>query len=109
MLCYQTEWQKKILIKYGNQMTLLDATYRSTRYALPLFFICVRTNVCYATVCAFVIQHETSACILEALQILKEWNPAWKLNCFLVDFCQEEIKVRCELFKGLSFVININF
>lgn len=38
MYCYQTHWQKRLLKIYGNQITLLDATYRTTRYALPFFF-----------------------------------------------------------------------
>ena len=33
--------------QYGNDMVLLDATYRTCKYALPLFFLCVRTNVNY--------------------------------------------------------------
>ena len=37
LLCYQTKEQKRLLLKYGNDMCLLDATYKTTRYALPLF------------------------------------------------------------------------
>ncbi|KAG8445920.1 hypothetical protein GDO86_010642 [Hymenochirus boettgeri] len=44
LFCYQTEWQKNLLSLYGNDITLLDATYRTTRYALPLYFKCVLLN-----------------------------------------------------------------
>ncbi|OCT81572.1 hypothetical protein XELAEV_18028395mg [Xenopus laevis] len=71
------------------KIPLLDATYRTTRYALPLFFIYVRTNVCYAVVGAFVIQQETAVHIEEALQT---WNKKWNAKYFMVDFCLEEIK-----------------
>ncbi|KAG8456367.1 hypothetical protein GDO86_002228 [Hymenochirus boettgeri] len=71
LFCYQTEWQKNLLSLYGN-ITLLDATYRTTRYALPLYFICVRANVCYLIVGAFVIQHERTEFIQEALCLLKD-------------------------------------
>ncbi|XP_075070539.1 uncharacterized protein LOC142159545 [Mixophyes fleayi] len=105
ILCYQAEWQQKLLQMYGNQITLLDATYRTTRYALPLFFLCVRTNVCYAIVGAFVIQQETSACIQEALEIFKKWNLNWNPKCFLVDFCLEEINAISQLFKDTQILL----
>lgn len=75
LFCYQSEWQKKMLQMYGS-ITLLDATYRTTRYALPLFFL--RTNVCYSVVATFVAQEETCSSIEEALLMFKEWNPNWK-------------------------------
>ena len=37
LFCYQTQQQRKLLLKYGNDMCLMDATYKTTRYALPLF------------------------------------------------------------------------
>ena len=56
-------------------MSLLDATYKTTKYELPLFFLCVKTNVGYIVVADFIIQGETSEKIQEALDILKSWNP----------------------------------
>ena len=41
------------MTRYGNEMTLLDATYKTTRYNLPLFFLVVKTNVNYAVVGGF--------------------------------------------------------
>ena len=41
---HQDNWQKELLVKYG---TLIDATYKTTKYDLALFFLCVRTNVNY--------------------------------------------------------------
>ena len=46
----QTQWQKELLKHYGNNISLIDATYKTTRYDLALFFICVRTNVGYSVV-----------------------------------------------------------
>ena len=45
LFVYQSGWQKRLLSKYGNELVLLDATYRTTRYALPLFFLVVKTNI----------------------------------------------------------------
>jgi len=39
---------------YGSKMSLIDATYKTTRYDLALFFIAVRTNVGYIIVAEFV-------------------------------------------------------
>ncbi|XP_063787286.1 uncharacterized protein LOC134936231 isoform X2 [Pseudophryne corroboree] len=105
LLCYQTEWQQSLLKTYGNQMTLLDAAHRSMGRALPLFFICVRTNLSYVIVGVFVVQQETAACIQEALRIFKEWNADWNPHCFLVDFCQEEISAVSALFKDTKILL----
>ena len=40
---HQTKWQGEMLVKYGNTMTLIDATYKTTLYDVPLFFVTVRS------------------------------------------------------------------
>lgn len=47
---HQQQWQQRLMVKYGNEISLLDATYKTTNYALPLFFVCVKTNNGYAVV-----------------------------------------------------------
>ena len=69
---HQTEWQRELLKRYGNTISLIDATYKTTRYELALFFICVRTNVGYSVVAEFVVQSENSENIQEALTILTQ-------------------------------------
>ena len=90
LLCHQTDWQRRLLCMYGS-MTLLDATYRTTKYSMPLFFLCVRTNVCYTIVGSFITQREDAASIQEALEIFKAWNPTWEPASFIVDFSLAEI------------------
>ena len=68
---HQRRWQRTMLCTYGNCITLIDATYKTMRYDLPLFFVCVRTNVGYCVVAEFVTQSETAEAIREALQMLK--------------------------------------
>ena len=53
LLVHQNDWQRRLLARYGYTC-LLDATYKTTKYALPLFFLCVRTNVDYVVVAEFV-------------------------------------------------------
>lgn len=98
---HQTSWQKRLMAKYGNEMSLLDATYRTTRYALPVFLLCVPTNVNYMTVATFVTENEDTASITEALGILKIWNPMWKPKYFMCDHAEEEIKSLESVFPGM--------
>ena len=46
----QSKWQGRLLQKYGNELSFLDATYKTTCYALPLFFLVVKTNFDYQIV-----------------------------------------------------------
>lgn len=101
LFAHQTEWQKRLLVYYGNEITLLDATYKTMRYELPLFFLVVKTNVNYIVVGSFVIQHETTKSIEEALNIFKKWNPKWSPRFFMTDFCHEEINAIERIFPGM--------
>lgn len=100
LFCYQTQQQRRLLLKYGNDISLMDATYKTTRYALPLFFLCVRTNVSYQMVGTFVVQYSTTEAITEALQIFQNWNPEWNPRYFMTDFAEEEINALENVFKG---------
>ena len=90
LLVHQTDSQKHLLKRYGNHICLLDATYKTTKYAIPLFFLALKTNVDYQVVGSFAIQDETTEAITEALGVLKSWNPSWKPRMFMVDNCEEE-------------------
>jgi len=87
---HQESWQRDLLLKYGSTITLIDATYKTTKYDLALFFLCVPTNVNYAVVAEFVVQFETAECISEALSIIKQWNPKWCPPYFMTDYSDAE-------------------
>ena len=55
---HQTKWQRHLMAHYGSEICLLDATYKTVRYALPLFFVCFKTNVGYQVVGSFISQYE---------------------------------------------------
>lgn len=99
LVVYQSHWQRRLLARYGS-MCLLDATYKTTRYSLPLFFLCVRTNVDYAVAAVFVAQSENSAIISEALELIRSWNSDWHPSWFMVDFCEAEIQALESVFTG---------
>jgi len=94
----QEKWQKAQLIQYGNTVTLMDATYKTTKYSIPLFFVCVKTNVSYSVVAEFVTQSETIDDIHEALSVIKLWNPDWEPKFFLTDYSDVEIGAINKLF-----------
>ena len=80
---HQEKWQSELLIRYGNNLSLMDTMYKTTKYDLPLFFLCVRTNSKYMIVAEFIVQSESADSILESLNIIRQWNPAWNPNFFV--------------------------
>ena len=70
----------------------MDATYKTTKYELALFFVAVKTNVGYTAVADFVLQSETAEQIAEALKILSSWNPKWQPPYFMIDYSEAEIE-----------------
>ena len=100
LLVYQNEWQRKLLLRYGNHLSLMDATYKTMRYAVPLYQIVVKTNVGYSTVATFVVQKEDVASLTQALQVLCEWNPTWRPFAFMVDGDEKEEAAINALFPG---------
>ena len=45
LFVYQNGWQRRLFSRHGKELTLLDAAYWKKRYALPLFFVVVKTNI----------------------------------------------------------------
>ncbi|XP_065215356.1 uncharacterized protein LOC135842015 [Planococcus citri] len=90
MLCVQLEEHQHLLKRYRS-VVLLDATYKTSRYALPLFSLVVKTNVGYIVCGIFIIQYENSKSIAEALNVFKQWNSEWVPEYFIVDFSEAEM------------------
>ena len=101
LFVHQTKWQKRLLNKYGNELTLPDATYKTTRYAFPLFFF----SVGYQVVGSFVIQDECASSIREALHIIHQWNPHWNPAAFMTDYCEQEKMAVMSQFPGRELCI----
>ena len=66
LFIFQLKWQKRLLLEYGNELSLSHATYRTTRYALPLFFLVLKTNVGYQVVAIFVTESKSTKSIMES-------------------------------------------
>ena len=71
---HQSKEMKNMYKRYGNDIILLDATYKITRYALPLFFVVAQTNVNFQVCCVIGLQEGSTEMITKALKIFKEWN-----------------------------------
>ena len=79
---------------------MLDATYRTTRYALPLLFLVVKINIDYQIVAVFGTENETEESIEEALSIITTWNETVNSMYGMTDYCAEKFKVIEKVFKG---------
>ena len=110
LFVYQNGWQR-LFSRYGKELTLLDATYRTTRYALPLFFMVVKTNIDYQIVAVFVTENETEDSTQEPLSIIKSWNKDVSPTYGMTDYCTEEFKAMENIFEGMLSVnyFNITF
>ena len=100
LVVYQADWQRQLLLRYGQELVFLDATYRTTRYAVPLFFLCVHTNDGYIVVGIIILEREDSESLAEALEIVKTENPDWKPKWFMVDASEMEIAAINSTFAG---------
>ena len=101
LFVHQAKWQRRLMERYGNEISLLDATHKTTRYAMPLFFVAVKTNADYQVVASFVVQDETASSVEEALKVIKEWCPTWHPNAFMVDYSEIEINAISKVFPGI--------
>ena len=89
---------KRLYRLYAQSLLLSDATYKTTKYAVPLFFVVVKTNVNLQVVCVIVLQEETEPMITKALLILKSWSPEVNLKYAMVDFDKKEISPLANVF-----------
>ena len=105
LFVHQEPWQQELLRRYGNKMTLMDATYKTTRYEVALFFVTVKTNVGYSVVSEFVVQSETKDSISEALNIISRWNPTWNPEFFMTDYSESEIGAITNVFPNCKTYI----
>ena len=79
---------------------MLHATYKTTNYSLPLFFVVVKRNVDYQILASFILQSVTAESIYEALAVIKSWNSEWNPSYFMLDYSEEEMSAINRLFHG---------
>ncbi|CAN7948225.1 unnamed protein product, partial [Ixodes hexagonus] len=105
LFCYQSKFMRDIMAKYGGYAACMDATNKTTDYALPLFLVVVKTPCGYVTVGVFIVQFETQTCISEALSVLRKWCPNFQPQYWMVDYCHAEINALHETFPESKVVL----
>lgn len=100
VFAHQTQWQRRLLSRYGTHMCLIDATYKTTVYEMPLFFLCVPANVGYFNVATFLLTDERCDSIAAGLNQILEWNRDWQPTNFLTDFHEGQISALEAVFPG---------
>ena len=68
LFVYQSPDMKRLHLRYEGNLILLDATYRTCKYSLLLFFLDIQTNVNYQVAAVFVTQEETFEMLSQALR-----------------------------------------
>jgi len=86
---------------YGRHMCLIDATYRTNIYEMPLFFLCVLTNCGYVNVATFLLSDEQKDSVAAGLTQIAEWNAEWQPQCFVSDFSEAQIAALENVFPGM--------
>ena len=72
---------REMFIRYGNELVLLDATYKPTKYTLPPFFLVVKTNVNFQ-VCAVIVLQEASSDSSNDISVTKIDNFTFSVTGF---------------------------
>ena len=57
LLVLQTKKQKEWLLRYGNDVTCMDAIHKTVKYGFPCFFLVVRTSIGIGRVVGTIIYH----------------------------------------------------
>jgi len=90
-MVFQSLGMKAVMRRYGNILTLMDATYQTSIYALSLFMIAAPTNAGYQPIGVFITETENSRIIQEGLEVLKKENPTWDPTNIMTDKDEREI------------------
>lgn len=99
LLVMQTKAQKELINKYGNNVTLMDGIYRTTKYGFPCIFLTVKTSIGYGMVVATIIpQYESETMLAEGLAIVKQWNPLWSPKFTMTDKSSVELNAIGKVF-----------
>lgn len=100
VFAHQTVWQQHIMSLFAKEICLIDATYNTSLYDLPLFFLCAATNVGYVNVATLLLADERTETIQQGLEVIKQWNPMWQPKYFMSDFCEAQINALEATFPG---------
>ena len=106
LFIHMTVAQKLLLQRYNN-LVLMDATYRTCRLMLPLFFLAVKSNVNYSPVATFIVQNEDATSICEALSRIKDYigTDGIEIKNFMIDCSPTEMHAIREVFPNCGLYL----
>ena len=81
LFVYKSAEMREMFVRYGNELVLLDATYKPTKYTLPPFFLVVKTNVNFQ-VCAVIVLQEASSDSSNDISVTKIDNFTFSVTGF---------------------------
>jgi hypothetical protein len=102
---YQSNEMCRLYRKYAVHLILLDATHKVCKYTIPLFLLVVQTNVNFQVVAIIILEDESAELLLQALNIVKSWNPDICPKYGMVDFDAAEISTLESLFDGIEIFL----
>lgn len=97
----------------GNIISLRNMArnwwYLTTRYTLPLFFLCVYTNSGYNIVilATIIIDNENVDSLLEAFDRLKDVNSGFSPTAFMIDMSELKVNATKMSFPGKTIIFYI--
>ena len=79
-MLFQTTFMKHLLMHCGSTV-FRAATYKTSRWAVRLFVLAVKTNCGYQPVAIFICEDETLTSIYDAIQVARKeyykWRRCW--------------------------------
>ena len=96
---------QRLYRKYGTHLILLDATHKTCKYALPLFFLVVQTNVNFQIVAILVLEDESAELLIRGLSYIKKWSPEVLPNYGMTDFDAAETLALEFLFPSIKLFL----
>ncbi|XP_030835422.1 uncharacterized protein LOC579416 [Strongylocentrotus purpuratus] len=105
LFCHQTREQQRLLGIYGS-MIVMDIVYRSATLPTDVVFLFVRTNVDFQLVAGFVGDAGTTEAVEEGFMVMKEWNPDWTPEFFVMDHKLEMMEMVKRVFPGSDVFVS---
>lgn len=93
----QTKEQQHLLQLYGDTI-LVDATYKTTKYSLPLFLLVVWTNSGYIPAAEFIPEKRNGRWGSSGTDRPKRMEPSWSPCYCMIDYSEVEMKALGQVF-----------
>ena len=105
IFCHQTPQQQRLLKRYGNKVVMCEITNSVQHVPFPMFCLFVQTNVDHQLVATFILEIRNKESIIQGLNTVKEWNPAWMPKYITTDYAEEQTDAVLNVFPGQIFFL----